>query len=240
MVVNSRAVDLLDEHELRTVLGHEAGHILSDHVLYRTALMILLQLGGATRLPLIAGPAAAGRPARAARVVPRRRADAATARPRSSTATRWSRCRTLMVMAGGVRSRKLNLDAFLKQANEYEEWEPGWDKLSRLRTRARADAHAYPVRRVSRADEVGPLRRVRPDRRRRVPARGDRPTPATRPATPPSYYAERFRGFFKDAGAGVDKAGDKVGDAADKLSGWLRDRDRRQPRSVRGGRGDRR
>src|SRR5215218_3725711 len=41
VVVNSRAVELLDELELRTVLGHEAGHILSDHVLYRTALMIL-------------------------------------------------------------------------------------------------------------------------------------------------------------------------------------------------------
>ena len=26
-------------------LGHEAGHILSDHVLYRTALIILLQIG---------------------------------------------------------------------------------------------------------------------------------------------------------------------------------------------------
>src|SRR3954467_10385668 len=39
VVVNSRTIELLDEAELRTVLGHEAGHILSDHVLYRTALM---------------------------------------------------------------------------------------------------------------------------------------------------------------------------------------------------------
>ena len=38
-----------------------------------------------------------------------------------------------MVMAGGAASRKLNLDAFLQQAAEYDEWEPGWDKLSRLR-----------------------------------------------------------------------------------------------------------
>ena len=47
VLVNSRTVELLDEQELRTVLGHEAGHILSEHVLYRTALMILLQLGRA-------------------------------------------------------------------------------------------------------------------------------------------------------------------------------------------------
>ena len=47
----------MDEHELRTVLGHEAGHILSDHVLYRTALLILLQLGVGPlmRLPFFAG-----------------------------------------------------------------------------------------------------------------------------------------------------------------------------------------
>ena len=42
VVLNSGTVSLMDEHELRTVLGHEAGHILSDHVLYQTALYILL------------------------------------------------------------------------------------------------------------------------------------------------------------------------------------------------------
>ena len=47
MLVNSRTVELLDEQELRTVLGHEAGHILSEHVMYRTALMILLSISSA-------------------------------------------------------------------------------------------------------------------------------------------------------------------------------------------------
>src|SRR3954468_22127663 len=45
VVLNSGTVALLDEHEIRTVLGHEAGHILSDHLLYRTALIILLRIG---------------------------------------------------------------------------------------------------------------------------------------------------------------------------------------------------
>src|SRR6478752_6874943 len=40
VVLNSSIVSLMDEHELRTVLAHEAGHILSDHMLYRTALNI--------------------------------------------------------------------------------------------------------------------------------------------------------------------------------------------------------
>src|SRR4051812_39402160 len=57
VVVNSGTVSLMDDHELRTVLGHEAGHILSDHVLYQTALWILLQLGVGPlmRLPFFAG-----------------------------------------------------------------------------------------------------------------------------------------------------------------------------------------
>ena len=44
IVLASSAVSLLDEEELQTVLAHEAGHILSDHVLYTTALVLLLRL----------------------------------------------------------------------------------------------------------------------------------------------------------------------------------------------------
>ena len=55
VVINSRTVEVLDEQELRTVIGHEAGHILSDHVLYRTALMILLSVSGLGRMPFFAG-----------------------------------------------------------------------------------------------------------------------------------------------------------------------------------------
>src|SRR6201996_372043 len=45
VLLNSGTVNTMDEAELRTVLGHEAGHILSDHVMYMTALMILLSVG---------------------------------------------------------------------------------------------------------------------------------------------------------------------------------------------------
>src|SRR5215217_2141643 len=57
-------------------------------------------------------------------------------------------CQTMMVMAGGAASRKLSLDAFVKQANEYVEWEPGWYKLMRF-TRELSMTHPYPVLRVS-------------------------------------------------------------------------------------------
>jgi Zn-dependent protease with chaperone function len=111
VMLNSRTVEVLDEEELRSVLGHEAGHVLSDHVLYRTALMILLSVGS-RGLPMMAGlPLLAVKLAllewfRAAELSCDR---AATLVNRDPLVT----SRTLMVIAGGAASRKLNLDAFL-------------------------------------------------------------------------------------------------------------------------------
>ena len=44
VVVTSGMVDLLDDDELRFILGHELGHVLSGHSLYTTMLMQLLRL----------------------------------------------------------------------------------------------------------------------------------------------------------------------------------------------------
>jgi Zn-dependent protease with chaperone function len=223
VLVNSRAVDLLDEHEMRTVLGHEAAHILSEHVKYRTALMILLQLS-LRGMPIMAGlPLIAVRYAllewfRASELSCDR---AATLVNRDPLVT----CRTLMVLAGGVKSKKLNLDAFLQQANQYEEWEPGWDRFSRLRTEL-GQTHAAPVRRVSEL-----MKWVRSGEYDRIVGgeyvrRGDPVSPRAEAADAADHYAERFRGFFKDAEAGIDKANQKVGETADKITEWLRERDR--------------
>src|SRR6059058_4600889 len=49
IVVTSRAVELFDDDELRYLLGHELGHLLSGHAVYRTMMAILASL--ATALP---------------------------------------------------------------------------------------------------------------------------------------------------------------------------------------------
>src|SRR5918999_1793205 len=223
VLINSRTVVLLDEEELRTVLAHEAGHVLSDHVLYSTALIILLEIGGSiARMPVMAGlPLLAVKLAllewfRAAELSCDR---AATLVNRDPLVT----SRTLLVMAGGAASRKLNLDAFLRQAAEYEEWEPGFDKLSRLRVEL-AQTHAFPVRRVSEL-----MKWVRSGDYDRIMGgeyirRGDPLDVRVEAGEAVDHYAERFRNLFKEAGTGVSNAGDKMADAAEKLGEWLRDR----------------
>src|SRR4029079_5985495 len=51
VVLNSELVRILDDDGRRVVLAHEAAHVHSDHVLYRTALVILLRLGSAVPPP---------------------------------------------------------------------------------------------------------------------------------------------------------------------------------------------
>ena len=218
IVVNSRCVDLFDELELRTVLGHEAGHILSDHVLYRTALLILIQLSGATRLPFFAGlPLLAVKLAllewyRAAELSSDR---AATLVNRDPLVT----CRTLMVLAGGVSARKLDLDAFIRQANDYDDWKSGWDKLNRLRAQLSL-THGYPVRRVQEVTawvQSGEYDRIVAGE---YTTRDQQPDARKEAGEAVEFYKERFRKIFNEFG--VDRVQERASDAASKLSDWLK------------------
>src|SRR2546427_5458660 len=45
IIINSGALKLLDDDEMRSLLGHELGHVMSGHALYKTILFILLEVG---------------------------------------------------------------------------------------------------------------------------------------------------------------------------------------------------
>ena len=227
VVVNSRCVDVLDELEVRTVLGHEAGHILSDHVLYITALRILLALSSSLRLPFIAGlPLKAVMLAllewfRAAELSSDR---AATLVNRDPLVT----CRTLMVLAGGVRSSKLNLDAFIRQAHDYEEWSSGWDKINRMRNDIWL-THSRPVKRVKEITEwvqSGEYDRIAAGE---YPTRDQKADARKEAGEAYEHYKERFRRIFQEfggenVGEKVADAQGKVADAAEKVADWFKPR----------------
>jgi len=54
IVINSGAVKLLDDDEMRYLLGHELGHVMSGHALYHTLLVLLLHVS-LSALPFLAG-----------------------------------------------------------------------------------------------------------------------------------------------------------------------------------------
>ena len=146
VVLNSELVRLLDEDGRRVVLAHEAAHVHSDHVLYSTALLILLQLGSGIRLPLLAGlPLLAIRLAllewfRAAELSCDRAAAMVTRDPQAV-------CRALMILTAGAAAADLNLDAFIAQGAEYEHGGQGMERLTRMWQDLNV-THPMPVRRV--------------------------------------------------------------------------------------------
>jgi Peptidase family M48 len=227
VLVNSRTIDVLEDLEVRTVLGHEAGHILSDHVLYITAMNILIALSRGVRLPFIAGlPLQAVLLVllewyRAAELSSDR---AATLVNRDPLVT----CRTLMVLAGGVRSSRLNLDAFIQQANDYEEWSSGWDKINRMRNDLWL-THGRPVKRVKEITEwvqSGEYDRIVAGE---YPTRDQQADVRKEAGAAYEHYKERFRRIFADFGGDnmgekVQDAQDKVAGAAEKVADWLRPR----------------
>ena len=134
IVVHSAAIELLDEDELRVLLAHELGHVISGHALYHTiaAILAMMSLGA---LPMLAGLA----------VLPIRLAFLEWSRKSELSADRAGLLggqdivvaqRMDMKMAGGGRGSafagQLDVDAFMQQAHEYATSSEGLDVIYKL------------------------------------------------------------------------------------------------------------
>src|SRR3954447_25015544 len=231
VVQNSELVTLLDADGQRAVLAHEAAHVHSDHVLYQTALLILLRLSAhvpsahvlyqpalrillrlSANLPILAGlPLIPIRYAllewfRAAELSCDRAAALLTRDPQAV-------CRTLMVLSAGAAADRLNLDAFIKHGMDYTESGTGVERLSRLFQDLQV-THPLPVKRVREL-----LDWVREGDYDRIVGgetmkRGEEPPLRDEGEGAAAHYGERVKGAF-------EKAGTSVSDVGDQLSGWL-------------------
>jgi Zn-dependent protease with chaperone function len=212
VVLNSELIRLLDDDGRRVVLAHEAAHVHSDHVLYRTALLILLQIGSGARLPLLAGlPLLAIRMAllewsRSAELSCDRAAALVTRDPQAV-------CRALMTIAAGEAADELNLEAFIAQGMEYKEGGGGLERLTRLLQDLNV-THPLPVRRVRllldwvRAGEYDDIVRGNYIRR------GDEPPVRDEADAAGQFYAERI-------GSAIQEAGSSISDLGGQLKDWL-------------------
>src|SRR6478672_789619 len=134
IVVNSASVELLDDDELRVILGHELGHVMSGHALYRTiaAILAMVSLGA---LPMLAELALL--PIRLAFLEWSRKSELSADRAGLLGAQDIVAAQRLdMKMAGGGRGEafagQLNVDAFMQQAHEYAAAGEGLDVVYKL------------------------------------------------------------------------------------------------------------
>ncbi len=134
IVLHTAALELLDEDEIRCLLAHELGHVMSGHAFYRTIAAILLSVSLAA-LPILAGIA----------LVPIRLAILEWSRKAELSADRagllgsqdfMASQKLLMKMAGGLRdgsfSDTMDLDRFMSQANEYVATHEGFDIVYKI------------------------------------------------------------------------------------------------------------
>jgi Zn-dependent protease with chaperone function len=210
VVIQSELLSLLDAPQRRAVFAHEAAHILSDHQLYRTALEILLAMTRSARLPLPLIPVRTA-------LMEWGRATELSADRAAALVTRDPLvvCRTLMSLAGGAMVEQLDLDAFMRQGLDYTEKGSGLERLTRL-TLDLGVTHPLPVKRTH--ELMAWVRSGEFDRivgNGEYPRRGDPVDPRADGGEAVSFYAERVRGAFREAG-------DSVGAAGQQLADWLR------------------
>jgi len=119
IVVTSGLFDLLDPQEQRFVVGHEMGHILSGHAVYRTLLLILTQL--ALRVAFIPLGYLGLRAIVVALEEWFRKSELSCDRAGLLAAQDQDAAkRALMKLAGGSRLAEMNPDAFREQARSYD------------------------------------------------------------------------------------------------------------------------
>jgi Zn-dependent protease with chaperone function len=218
IVLHSAALEILDEDEIRTLLAHELGHVMSGHSLYRTiaAILAMVSLGA---LPMLAGIALL--PVKLAFLEWSRKSEL------SSDRAGLLGCQDVMVaqrldlkMAGGGRGgfftdADLNLDAFMAQAHEYVNTNEGLDIVYKVLHTLGVTHPMHTVRAAEIQQWVASgdyerilageyVRRGSPDDQRPL---GDHWQDAK------EYYSKEAKDFGRQVGDAIRKTRDKAAEA---------------------------
>jgi Zn-dependent protease with chaperone function len=203
IILNSGTISLLDDDELRYILGHELGHILSDHVLYRTMTVLLIQLAG-LGFPIVG---IAARAVLVGLLEWSRKSELSSDRAGLLTVQDPDVVmRTMMKMAGGGDVEQMDLGEFVKQAEAYRDSGDMADQVFKI-LNLMGTTHPFWVLRVSELRswiESGGYDRI---------LRGE----YTRRGEPNPSYQEDLREAAEAYREGARDLFDQVGDAARRM-----------------------
>jgi Zn-dependent protease with chaperone function len=225
IVVNSGSLELLDDEELRALLGHEIGHLLSGHAVYRTMAIILHDW--AARLSWLPVGSIALRAISAGLREWWRKAELSADRagllagqdPHASL-------RVEMKLAGGGDLTQVDVAAFLEQAAEYDRAGDLRDSMIKIGM-VLDRSHPLPVARASalrRWVDSGDYQRILSGE---YPRRDDpRPTSVREDV---KAAADSYRESFAHSQDPLvsllrrlgDGAGDWVGAGASRVRSWM-------------------
>ena len=118
IVVSTGALDLYDAEELRFVVGHELGHVLSGHAVYRTMLEHLIRMSRRMWIPM--GYLGLRAIITALEEWQRKAELSADRAGLLAGQDESAALRVMMKTAGGSRLHQMDTDAFLEQAREYD------------------------------------------------------------------------------------------------------------------------
>jgi Zn-dependent protease with chaperone function len=147
IVINSGTVSLMSPEELQFILGHELGHVISGHVLYKTMLRLLLRMTTlAFAIPL--GGAALYAITTALLEWDRKSELSADRAGLLAVQDPELALRVNMKLAGGGRAEQMNIDAFIAQAEEYKNSGSVVDGVVKLLNLI-GRTHPFPVLRLA-------------------------------------------------------------------------------------------
>ncbi len=148
IVLNSSLLDMLDEKELLSIIGHEMGHVISGHALYKTLLWYLMNISSIAlaqfplaNLALYAIVLALNEWDRKSELSADR-AGLLTVQNDSSSYT------ALMKSAGGRQIDQMDMNEFFAQAGEYDAAGDALDSIYKLMNTL-GQSHPFPVVRIA-------------------------------------------------------------------------------------------